>query len=568
VKPLALSGLLNVLLLSSGAGADLHDSAKLHGDFTAANRSAEKVNVIVRFVEPPNLRLHALVRRHGGELRRELAIIDSAAYRIPAGKLRQLAARPEIAGISLDQQVKATMDTTAATVGATTAWNTYGLTGKGIGVAVIDSGVGYHADLFTNGKAQVVYNAFYRSDTTTDDLAGHGTHVAGIIAGNGTNSTGSGYTRTFKGIAPGANIINIAVLDRYSQGTDSNVIAGIQQAIALKSAYNIRVINLSLGRSVQQSYATDPLCQAVEAAWKAGIVVVVAAGNEGRNNSAGTKGYGTIGAPGNDPFVITVGATKTRGTPGRSDDAIASYSSKGPTLLDHVVKPDLVAPGNQIVSLEAGGGRMRNAYPSNNVLLQYFEKNVSATNQGSDQYYWLSGTSMSTPVVSGAVALILQKDPTLTPDQVKARLMKTAWKGLPAVSSATDASTGITYTSYSDLFTVGAGYLDIAAALANTDKAAGSARSPKVDVSGSTVTLDFSNSQGLSVIWGTNLIWGTSVIWGTSLVSGNAVVGGSSVIWGTSGTSGFSIIWGTSVIWGTGNPIAAESDLLALGGEK
>jgi serine protease AprX len=566
MKHLAFSLVLNVLLLSNGAGAERRD-AKLHGDFAAANKS-EKVNVIVRFTEAPNARLHALVRKHGGELLRELSIIDSAAYQIPAGRLLRLAAYPEVIGISLDQQVKATMDTTAATVGAPTAWTTYGLTGKGIGVAVIDSGVANHSDLFINGKPQVVYNTFYRSDTTTDDLAGHGTHVAGIIAGNGTNSTGSGYTRTFKGIAPGANIINIAVLDRYNHGTDSNVIAGIQQAIALKSVYNIRVINLSLGRPVQQSYTTDPLCQAVEAAWNAGIVVVTAAGNEGRNNSAGTQGYGTIGAPGNDPFVITVGATKTRGTPGRGDDAIASYSSKGPTLLDHVVKPDLVAPGNQIASLEAGGGRLRNAYPSNDVLLQYFEKNVTASNQGSDQYYWLSGTSMAAPVVSGAVALLLQQDPTLTPDQVKARLMKTAWKGLPAVSYATDATTHVTYTSYGDMFTIGAGYLDIAAALANTDKAAGSALSPRVNVSGTTVTLDFSNSQALSVIWGTNIIWGTNVIWGTGMVSGNTVVSGSNVIWGTRGTSGFNIIWGTSVIWGTANPIAAESDPLALGGEK
>ena len=247
MKHLTFLLVLNVLLLSNGAGAEPRGSAKLHGDFAAANNS-ERVNVIVRFTETPNARLHALVRHHGGELVRELAIINSAAYQIPSGKLLRLTARPEIAGISVDQQVKATMDTTAATVGAPTAWTDYGLTGKGIGVAVIDSGVAYHSDLFINGKPQVVYNTFYRSDTTTDDLAGHGTHVAGIIAGNGTNSTGSGYTRTFKGIAPGANIINIAVLDRYNQGTDSNVIAGIQRAIALKSIYNIRVINLSLGR--------------------------------------------------------------------------------------------------------------------------------------------------------------------------------------------------------------------------------------------------------------------------------------------------------------------------------
>src|SRR5208282_4947363 len=150
------------------------------------------------------------------------------------------------------------------------------------------------------------------------------------------------------GMAPGANIINLRVLDQNGSGTDSQVVAAIQQAIQLKSQYNIRVINLSLGRPVFESYTLDPLCQAVEQAWQAGIVVVVAAGNDGRDNSEGTNGYMTITAPGNDPYVITVGAMKTEGTPTRTDDLIASYSSKGPTAIDHIVKPDLVAPGNNV----------------------------------------------------------------------------------------------------------------------------------------------------------------------------------------------------------------------------
>src|SRR5713226_4638393 len=125
----------------------------------------------------------------------------------------------------------------------------------------------------------------------------------------------------------------------------------IDQAVALKSKYNIRVINLSLGRPIYESYTLDPLCQAVEKAWESGIVVVVAAGNGGRDNSQGTEGYGTIMAPANDPYVITVGAMKDMRTLTRGDDLIASYSSKGPTLIDHVVKPDIVAPGNRIISL-------------------------------------------------------------------------------------------------------------------------------------------------------------------------------------------------------------------------
>ena len=166
------------------------------------------------------------------------------------------------------------------------------------------------------------------------------------MAGDASQSTGGNYTRTFRGIAPNANLINLRVLDGTGAGTDSAVIAAIQKAISLKNTWNIRVINLSLGRAVFESYTLDPLCKAVEYAWQNGIVVVAAAGNGGRDNTHTTNGYATITAPGNDPLVITVGAMKDERTLTRSDDMVASYSSKGPTLIDHVVKPDLVAPGN------------------------------------------------------------------------------------------------------------------------------------------------------------------------------------------------------------------------------
>src|SRR5262249_18371642 len=143
---------------------------------------------------------------------------------------------------------------------------------------------------------------------------------------------------------------NLRALDSTGSGSDSSVIAAIQAAIQLKSQYNIRVINLSLGRPAFESYTVDPLCQAAEAAWQAGIVFVAPARNNGRDNSQNTGGYGTIAAPWNDPYAITVGAMKTGGTADRSDDQIATYSSKGPTSIDHVVKPDLVAPGNKIIS--------------------------------------------------------------------------------------------------------------------------------------------------------------------------------------------------------------------------
>ena len=300
------------------------------------------------------------------------------------------------------------------------------------------------------------------------------THVAGLIAGNGASSTGSKYSRTFEGIAPQANIINLRVLDQNGQGTDSSVIAAIGAAINLKPLFNIRVINLSLGRPVYESYTLDPVCQAVENAWKNGIVVVVAAGNNGRYQP--TDGYGTITSPGNDPYVITVGAMKTMGTPTRVDDLVASYSSKGPTAIDAVTKPDLVAPGNLLVSLEAPNSTLFNEYPGNQISNSFYINGGNSASSSS--YFSLSGTSMAAGVVSGVVADLLQKSPSLTPDQVKARLMKTAWKSLPAFSSTTDPTTGITYTDQGDVFTVGAGYVDVEAAISSTDVAKGTAMSP------------------------------------------------------------------------------------------
>src|SRR5262249_25283563 len=155
-------------------------------------------------------------------------------------------------------------------------------------------------------------------------------------------------------------------LDENGQGSDSQIIAAINTAILLKPLFNIRVINLSLGRPIFESYENDPLCQAVEAAYRAGIVVVVAAGNNGRDNSQGQNGYGTVTSQGNDPYVVTVGAMKTMGTTDRKDDLIASYSSKGPTAIDHIAKPDLVAPGNLLVSLGING-TLAAEFPQNRV---------------------------------------------------------------------------------------------------------------------------------------------------------------------------------------------------------
>jgi serine protease AprX len=343
--------------------------------------------------------------------------------------------------ISPDHKLRSHVDVASKTINAPLLWSS-GYTGTGIGVAVIDSGIDSTLQDLGNATGQtdpahsrVVFKENFLVPATnpdghvnparyqTSDGYGHGTHVAGTIAGNGFLSSGANYTTTYQGMAPGAQLIDFQVLDANGEGSDSAVIAAIEEAINLKSTYNIRVINLSLGRPVYESFALDPLCQAVEAAWKAGIVVVVAAGNDGRDNSFGENGYGTITAPGNDPYVLTVGAMNAKLTPFRGDDVITTYTSKGPTPVDHIVKPDIVAPGNHISSLLAQHGYLPTTYPSDVVNALVYQKN-----NGPSNYLILNGTSMATGVVSGAVADLLSAHPSLTPDQVKAVLMLSASK--------------------------------------------------------------------------------------------------------------------------------------------
>ena len=412
------------------------------------------VRVIVQYAQAPSVAssqnggllgglLHLVGGLVSGVVNVVFSVINAVVYTVPASSLSTLAADPNVTYISPDRPLASQLDYSAAAVNASAAWQSK-LTGSGVGVAVIDSGIDVSPDLSLLGLLpRVVYTQDFIGGNGTDPY-GHGTHVAGIVGANGIASQCFNCTRSLVGIAPNALLVNLRVLDANGQGSDSTVIQAIERAIALKQRYNIRVINLSLGRPIYESYRQDPLCQAVEAAWKAGIVVVAAAGNDGRDNSVGTNGYGTIEAPGNDPYVITVGAMKAMGTYSRTDDLVASYSSKGPSALDHVVKPDIMAPGNHVVSLLAPHSTLAGD-PANTVPLSYYESNGSAS--VSTKFLMLNGTSMATPVVTGAVADMLQGQPSLTPDQVKARLMKTAYKTFPTSSTAVDPVTGQTFVS-------------------------------------------------------------------------------------------------------------------------
>lgn len=553
----------------------LADTSKISPDLQSSTYTGQ-TQVVVQYAPGTQVSCSGLlglvdcllndVVKLGGTILGQLPLVNGVVAMLDHNGIVSLSNQSNVVYISKDRPLTPFFDNAAPAVNASAAWQS-NYTGSGIGVALIDSGVNAHPDLLTIGLlpvSRIAYNqSFVPGSSSASDAYGHGTHIAGLIAGSGISSTGPIYSQTFKGIAPGAQIVNLRVLDANGSGTDSTVIAAINQAIALKSKYNIRVINLSLGRAVYESYKLDPLCIAVEKAWKSGIVVVVAAGNNGRYQP--TSGYATVTSPGNDPYVLTVGSMKPMGTPQRTDDLIASYSSKGPTVIDHVAKPDVVAPGNLLVSTETSNTTLYNTETSNQI--PYSSYIYGGFSSPSKIYFELSGTSMATGVVSGIVADLLQAHPAMTPDQVKARLMKTASKSFPTSSSVYDAPTGITYTSQYDIFTVGAGYVDMAAALASTELSSGSAKSPTAVYNSKTgnvtLTSDASAVWGTSQAWSGPAVWGSTqfvggsaIMWGATTTSGSAIMwgatdlSGSAIMWGASNSSGFSAIWSDAIMWG------------------
>ncbi len=530
------------------------------------------VDVVVQFNQVPVVNLLEQIPLLGGVVQTTFGVVNAALCTLPAPVIQLVAALPFVSYISPDRSVTMLLDNSAGAVNASAAWSS-GYDGRGIGVAIIDSGISNHPDLDNPyGRFRVVYSQDFVGGGT-NDLYGHGTHVAGIVAADAADSDCSVCIRHFRGIAPEANLINLRVLDQNGRGRDSNILRALDEVLRLQRQYNIRVVNLSLGRPVYESYKWDPLCRAVEALWKHGITVVVAAGNDGRDNSNGNEGYGTIDSPGNDPYVITVGAMKTEGTPDRSDDLIASYSSKGPTAIDHIVKPDIVAPGNLVVSLLAPHAELAAEFPQTLVPLSYYEQTNSTAD--STAYYQLSGTSMATPVVSGAVADLLEAEPALTPDQVKAKMMLTAYKSFPVSSIATDPSTGQTFVDYYDIFTVGAGYLDMQALLADHNVPTGSAMSPTAQSDSSTgnttLVMDASSVWNSSPAWDMRTVWGTGqfvngsrTVWGTG-----EYVNGSRTVWATGGgTEGYNSVWGQRTVWATGGNNPDQAASIEVNGEQ
>ena len=516
----------------------------------------------------------ALVARYNLRVKRYLK--SGAVLRVTAGQLAALREDERVDHLSSDLRIRSVADPTAVTIGADQVWagsggGESGLSGAGIGVAVIDSGVDRrHAALRNRVAASV---DFIGGDGV--DRFGHGTHVAAIIAGRGGRSA---ETAEYRGIAPGAHIVSLRVLDEQGAGMASDVIEAIDWAIENRKAYNIKVINLSLGGPVLQPYRDDPMCEAVERAVAAGITVVAAAGNHGRA-ADGRLIIGGITTPGNDPSVITIGGLDTHGTAVRSDDTVASWSSRGPTMFDLVLKPDLVSPGSRVVSAEAAGSYLSRTYPARHVA-----------GSGNDGYMELTGTSMAAGVASGAVALLLEGRGKLTPREAKTVLQ---------VSS--------TFMPGEGLIASGAGSLNVLAAAAMLEKSK-DISPPTVEIAGEVVRrggLSFYDSAveasaipaggkrknsrrtggirqaqaltwrtpgndttiestGDTIIWGQNggdtiiweqnngdtIIWGQNdtVVWGTTdtIIWGQSVV--DTIIWGQNDT----VVWGTAdtIIWG------------------
>ena len=550
--------------------------ASLSGDLLALllSGSTEDVRVIVR---GDVATIQQVAARDGLPVWRVLegmVVVDANAAEISA--LRQVAG---IAAISRDALVAPLMTVSVKAIAADQARAASSgflgigaypaVTGKGVGVAVIDSGIASaHAALAGKVLASV---SFATGDPSIADGFGHGTHIAGIIAGLPTAATL--VTSQYQGgIAPGAHLINVKVLNKDGYGYTSDVIAGIQWTVANRGQYSIKVVNLSLGHPQVEPCLTDPLCLAVEKAAMAGLVVVASAGNNGKDAN-GAEVYSSITTPGVSPSAITVGALNTWGTVTPDDDTITTYSSRGPTRFEFGLKPDVVAPGNKIVSLEAKGSYLAS---------KYFDLHVAGNNNNA--YMKMSGTSMAAGMVSGGAALLLEGG-VLTARQVKLALQLSA-----------------TFMPEEGLFRAGLGRVNLySARRVNSTVNALTGNLPAVTIAGRTVKpsglmtmggrplldgliapagtsvfgvlellarwLDrpllpsrLGALQGSQILWGDQLpaqqiLWGDQLPFGQQILWGDRTPWGQQILWGDQ-SMGQQILWGDQttlgqqILWG------------------
>jgi serine protease AprX len=512
--------------------------------------AASGVHVIVRTRTGTLDSIASSVRKNGNRVNQLHRLINAAALTVTAAQLKALEQDASVVTISVDAVVLAAGAKGSSTVSRLPAVlvpepapapkpsgsplpdggsiSTPPSAAYGVGVAVIDSGIEPTADLvpyyfkdFVNGLAHAY-----------DDY-GHGTHVAGLIAGQGVMSNG-----VYLGVAPAARVISLKALDSQGAGRTSTIIQAIEFAVANRAELGIDVINLSLGHPVYEPPDTDPLVQAVNAAVRAGIVVVTSAGNAGRNPNTGNAWYGGILSPGNAPSALTVGAVDTNGSGTLLDDTVPTYSSRGPTRFTNLPKPDITAPGQAMISTAALNGALYRLHP---------ERQVAGLD-GVGRYFRLNGTSMAAAVTSGTVALMIDANrqtfsSPLTPNAVKALLEFSAFP-LAGTNAVTQ----------------GRGELnrDGAVALASAidpSRASGEwwLTSP---VNTFTSVGSESGVWAQSVVWGTRVIWGNTVFINQPAFDAQTVWGadGDTVVWGNSGDGDDTVVWGNNeedtVVWG------------------
>jgi hypothetical protein len=539
------------------------------------------------------------LRRHGDVIRSEHPLIDALSAETHSEDVEEIAGHPCVQAVSADADIfadaakpasrrtptsRSTARSTARVVRSSPAVSnvlreTLGLppvavpgtmTGAtGIGVAIIDSGIAPSKD-FT-GRITGFWD-FTRGGIPTApyDNYGHGTHIAGLIGSSGALSN-----YQYQGIAPDVHLVGLKVLDSTGLGKTSDVISALEFVTLNRAQLNVHIVNISLGHPIYAPAKDDPLVQAVERASAAGLIVVVSAGNYGTQKKNDDPGYTGITSPGNAPSALTVGSAMTQATVTRTDDAVAPYSSRGPSWFDAFAKPDVLAPGHKLLS--------------DTSLTSYLYKNLP-TGRGKSKngqpMLELSGTSMAAAVTSGVVALVLQqhnqngipRQKALSPNLVKAMMQYSA---IPVAGA--------------DYLTQGAGEINAIGAIGlaktiNTSTPVGrmwleTSVTPSSTIGGVVYNwsqhviwndevlsgdLLYYNSSAWSIgaqwgddniIWGTgfvdddNIIWGTAERWASNLVWNDRILGledGDNIIWGSDDDN---IIWGTldfdNIIWGT-----------------
>ncbi|HOV69677.1 MAG TPA: S8 family peptidase [Clostridia bacterium] len=351
----------------------------------------ETIKVIVFYNDKDKCR--EAIEREKLNITADISLINAFVVEISYPKIYNLAEDKSVQYVSANLKVKTLMNISGKVVGARLL-NSVGLTGKNVGIAVLDTGIYPHVD-FTRPKNRIkAFADFVSNFTTPYDDNGHGTYVAGIAAGNGLSSRG-----LYRGVAPDADIIAVKSMNSDGGGDTSNILKGLQWVNDNREKYNIKILTLAFGADVRRFDREDALVKAVNKLWDRGVTVVVAAGNSG-------PAQRTINTPGISPKVITVGSTDDKRTLTVSDDVIANFSSRGP-VSNNNIKPDIVAPGVDVISLASNTAFV----PGKRI-------------KGLPGHTSMSGTSVSTPIVAGMCALLLESNPTLTPDAIKTILKK------------------------------------------------------------------------------------------------------------------------------------------------